>query len=774
MFIRLAALGGLAATLAAQAQVVVQPWPIGPGMANVTSVAAAPLAGWYATGATGSNSVELRGITGEAVATLSTAQLSALLPWMNFNTVADGPATLAFSDSGRLLFVAVRDTTSAPDGLPGDAILRYDTFTGDVRVFARVEIGGFNPLPQPSLAHFKGRLYVGWGGAVRVYRAGANDLAGTLLSTAPLGAAADAVSLAVDRERSALIAAAGAALSRAVIAGDSLAFSPLGTVPHTVRALTYCDHCLAPGSEGLFIATAAGPGLPSLLRASPAMAGAQAAWNPSPVALPELSLTALSATADGALLAAATTEGALRIHDTADTRLSFDAWVADEFSQVLNLATALIGADGSADGWVTDADVQPGWQRFHPATPDAALWAVLLHMAEESIRPAGASRDIIAQILSRYAGRSPGPSPSRTADGIFRHWIDPATGGVKPGWDPEFATMSTMKIALAAARARAMFPAESQIRASAEDILCGVHQWDDYFSPAGTAMYLKGHAAGGPVAGTLSGGWHEGLLFAEQAGAYGGQRGQLAAWAWLTPTLWPTASYVAGQPVVTTSPNSFSAAFITHYPLLTVAGFRADSGWRSHTRNLAASHAAWIDDNGPRWYTVFSAGTTRADWGGYHADSLSNHPGDVSTFPSVIAFSAGHWPNAIAHAAAGYHAYRTGARQTFLSGASVLYRRSNIDPGYSPNSAGLPDLAVGALALAGLLQPGLIDGILAGGAYPSCGGCIADWNADGGVDGSDVQAFFADWETGDADVNEDGGTDGSDVQAFFTFWEAGC
>ena len=53
--------------------------------------------------------------------------------------------------------------------------------------------------------------------------------------------------------------------------------------------------------------------------------------------------------------------------------------------------------------------------------------------------------------------------------------------------------------------------------------------------------------------------------------------------------------------------------------------------------------------------------------------------------------------------------------------------------------------------------------------------CPADFNVDGGVDGADVSAFFAAWESGSstADVNCDGGTDGSDITVFFAAWEAG-
>jgi hypothetical protein len=53
--------------------------------------------------------------------------------------------------------------------------------------------------------------------------------------------------------------------------------------------------------------------------------------------------------------------------------------------------------------------------------------------------------------------------------------------------------------------------------------------------------------------------------------------------------------------------------------------------------------------------------------------------------------------------------------------------------------------------------------------------CAADFNQDGGVDGSDVVDFYAAWESGDAsaDVNQDGGVDGGDVDTFAALWEAG-
>ncbi len=54
--------------------------------------------------------------------------------------------------------------------------------------------------------------------------------------------------------------------------------------------------------------------------------------------------------------------------------------------------------------------------------------------------------------------------------------------------------------------------------------------------------------------------------------------------------------------------------------------------------------------------------------------------------------------------------------------------------------------------------------------------CVGDFNCDGGVDGSDLEAFFRIWESGQpaGDVNGDGGVDGGDIEYFILRWEAGC
>ncbi len=57
----------------------------------------------------------------------------------------------------------------------------------------------------------------------------------------------------------------------------------------------------------------------------------------------------------------------------------------------------------------------------------------------------------------------------------------------------------------------------------------------------------------------------------------------------------------------------------------------------------------------------------------------------------------------------------------------------------------------------------------------ACPPCAADYDNNGGVDGGDLAAFFADFEAGAtcADVDQNGGVDGGDLGAFFIAFEAG-
>jgi hypothetical protein len=394
---------------------------------------------------------------------------------------------------------------------------------------------------------------------------------------------------------------------------------------------------------------------------------------------------------------------------------------------------------------VIDADVDGVQQvnRFHPATPDGAAWAVFTLLLSDHVNDdAGAQADVRA-ILTRHAAPPPA-GPVRSVDGIFKHWLDPDNGDTRGTWPDEHATLSTMKIVAAAARAMVYYPDDPEIVRAASRIIFGTRNWDAYLqqSPPTDALSFRGRMIGGPDGTSWARPFHEGIIFAEQAGVYDGAAARASAARWFDRTRWNndnrTATYLTGYPLTSTASGRFESAFVSLYGALISKPYRNDpspAGWRAQVRNLRWSSAAWTDDNAARYYTVFSAGTTPT---GYNADSLAGggHPADIATFTSLEALCAF---GDTAEAVGAYAAYRKGARETFKGGARLLYRRAN-DPAqwaFTPNSAGLPDVSLGGVGLAELLSPGSIDAVLAV-DYPLVEQCPSDRNADGSIDVEDL------------------------------------
>lgn len=785
----------LALASSAYAQHVMTVWPVD-GPDDTVAVAAAALSGWYAAGDSYEDSVEIRRVDGSLVTTLSRTRLAALAPWMSLDGGTDGVSALAFSDSGRLLFIAMHDDTTPGDGQPSDVVLRYDTDLDTLTLFARVEISNSGSVwPHEAMTHFRGRLYVGTGGVVKVFSAGRDATTGTLLNSWSLSTPVNIVTgLAIDRINNLLFASANGIVSRTPLTGaGSGTFTAVGSIP-SVRALAWSDHALSNSPSGVGGSGGAGQGGLYALGASdvPALSTVWfiptnqsrglASYSPIPYTSVQVAWHDMAATADGALLIGAD-EDALRVTDASDTRLTYNQWVQDEFNQQIAFAKSLVTpnlAPGTPAGWVIDGDVTPGGTRFHPATPDAAAWTVLALIAADEVNNDPQAKTMVRTILQRYAGRAPdGIVPRRSVDGQYTHWIDPMTGQVKAGWPTEVATMSTMLIATAATRAGVYYADDPEIVASAQAIVCGVTNWDWYLTYPASQMYLVGQMAGGPDFSSASSGLHEGLLYMDLAQQYGLQLADVVSSVWFDPNHWPTASYVAGRPTRSYASGQYLATFTHSYPMLTVPQYRDNPAWfggtTSHSSNLRAAHAGWTDDYGARFLTAFSAGTTLAGYGGYNADSLSNHPGDFAHFPSVIALSATRAPEAQSHELVGaYAAYRAGARQSFLGGASLLWRRSNLAPTTTLPDGAIPDITHAALALGEALSPGLIDRAIAHG-YTRCG-CLADFDSNGGIDGADLAAFFAAYESGNtsADVDFNGGVDGADLAAFFAAYEGGC
>lgn len=760
------ALCGGASALAAPVE---STWPVD-GPNDTVCVAAAPMAGWFATGDSFGNRVEIRDIRGQLRRTVSQAEILALAPWMTLDGGPDGPSALAFSASGRLLFILVHDDSVAGDAQPSDVLLRLDLSTGQLTRQARLEVFDRGDIwPHLGMAHHQGRLYVGTGGSsggpgsVLVYSAPANTAGGSPSATwtLPSGSTSGPVhGIAIDRDAGTIYIANDAGLHRAAIP-SSISSTPTFTTLSTItdaRGLTWGDHFGATAQRGLYVLRASGGGGNGTIGWIPAsLASSLTGLTPSTYTSASSYWHAVAFTANGQLLVGANESGVL-IRDNADTRLDFDSWMHDEFAQNVVFARGLISPDGEPGGWVIDADTTPSQPRFHPATPDGAAWVVLTLLAHHTINADPNAQADVRNVLVRYAGlATDGIRPTRSVDGIYKHWLNPLTGNTESGWPDEYATLSTMKIVVAAARAMDHFPDDPVIARATSRIIFRTRTWDSYFQAGTFALAFKGLGSGasGPDTSSWSRPYHEGILFAEQAGTYGGSFAQTVSATWFNRGNWPTATYVVGKPMTTANIGQFDAAFLSIYPALLSAPFRASTtptGWRTQIDNVRWSNAAWTDDNATLYSTVFSAGTSPS---GYNADSLVNHPGNVSTFTALMAFGCfGDTPEAVG----AYAAYRKGARQTFRTGANILYRRStDATSTFEPNSAGLPDVSMGALGLAELIQPGVIDTVLAR-AYPTRERCPVDVNGDGRIDLDDVYALLASPQ----DLNGDGVANATD------------
>lgn len=735
------------------------------GPNDTVSVAAAQLGGWRAYGDSFQDRVELRDIRGNIRSSVSKAQIQALVPWMSLDGGADGVGALAFSASGRLLFIAVHDDTVPADGLGSDAILRLDVSTGALTLFARLNIASSSAtFPRLSMLHHRGLLLVGTdAGQVAVYSATAALTSGSLQTTWTLPNAASSGGvrgLALDRDTNTVFLASQSAVYRTTIPA-SLATAPTFTTLFAagtdIRAITFADHFGSAAQRGLYILSGVAPAASRVdfLAAASALGSG---GTPTLYASPAETLNDLAFAADGSTLIAAD-EDALRLTDTLDTRLGFEAWLADEFAQSLAFARSLISPDGEPAGWVIDADVIPSFSRFHPATPDAAAWVLLMLVMSHELSTDPAAQALAqAQtrtILTRYAGLAPDNiRPLRNPDGHFKHWIDPLTGTTKATWPDEFASLSTMKMVLGAARAMSRFPDDPIIVRAASIIIFRTRNYDALYQAGTDAYALKLLPSGGPDTSSWSRPFNEGIIFAEQAGVYGGTTARAASARWFNRALWPTATFIPGRPITSTGAGVFEAAFQTVYPLQLSVPFRASPAWMTQVDNVRWSNTAWSDDNPGRYAAMFSAGTSPS---GYNADSLTNRPGNVTTFTTLMGLSASGEVN---DAAGAYAAFRKGARQTFKGGASILYRRPvDATSTFVPNSAGLPDVSHGALGLAELISPGSVARVLAR-DYPAREQYPLDLNADGRIDADDVYAWFVT----PVDTNADGLVNTADLR----------
>ncbi len=738
------------------ADLVVELW--GNSSSQADSTAAAQYSGLYALANRSSDVVEVFTIDQQKVAEISAAQLNAKLPsGFDISGSDYGPVALAFSASGRFLFIAVN--TSGDN----DAILRFNTGNKALTGFvSNINIASIFSQGSLGLAHHNGELWLGTAsGKLLRYQAKGNDNKGKLLTT---------VNLTDDDTGKAIYGIAVDSIDNTAYVGTennlyrlNLSNQTIGQIAtvNSLKSLSYGRNYGGDGQGGLYLLNESNGNsgqfeLNFIASSSLREQGSVTAKFYSKVD----EARAIAATADGKmLLAAAQTK---LLSDDTDTRMTYTEWLRNEFDQYMTFIRSACWPEGKREGWVSGTEPKPDQGRYRAYSTGAAGWAALMLMTDEAMFGNSAEAEIQA-IITRFAGLHPdGIGPEVTTDGLYYGDYFPETG-VKSGYPSIY---STAKIVNAAIHAREFYPENDAIVTAANQIIGMQKNYADYLRD-----YAQVEHTGvmfGPEAETRLQAvppYQESYLFAELAAAQDPMAvNAYEDWWKHRENHASLTSYLSTEPVIKWNISSF----VEQYGHIVFKDRRVNADWRENFDNLYAHYAAWTDDNNPDYLTVFSAGPTKTE--GYNADKIYDHPDTISHFPGLLGF--GMYGSSVPMVG-GYFAYRDGKRQKMRGqegvfgpnatiGAEILTRYSNEDKDWQPNRLGIPDMVFGLYGLVEQLtdadgNKGIIDRLIARDAspadfavHPSYGHSVSNFEAEGqlmNVINGDFSAIKNGWAT---------------------------
>src|SRR5829696_7435327 len=148
-------------------------------------------------------------------------------------------------------------------------------------------------------------------------------------------------------------------------------------------------------------------------------------------------------------------------------------------------------------GLVRDSLVLNG-ASFHPATPDAAGFALVALSAFDHLNTLPDAEQRVEQILTAYAGLKPGVTPDRSADGHFIHFMNINTGApAGGGWDASYSPIGSALLVAGAQFARNHFPGNATIASLTQQLTSSVN-FNNAISPSlDGGIYLDMTKAGG-------------------------------------------------------------------------------------------------------------------------------------------------------------------------------------------------------------------------------------------------------------------------------------
>lgn len=423
----------------------------------------------------------------------------------------------------------------------------------------------------------------------------------------------------------------------------------------------------------------------------------------------------------------------------------------DQINRLRNYVTAAI----MPSGLVRDSLVlNPASSNFHPATPDAAGFALLALSALDHLDKLVDAEQRVVNILSAYAGQKAGVTPDRSADGHFIHFMNVNTGApAGGGWDASYSPISTALLVAGAQFARHHFSQNSSIASLTQQLTDSVDFNAAIHPSLNGSIYLNMTKAGGGAGGTVRP-WNEFMLVHSLAlREEENERALAVKHLWQDIDRIPKRSY-QGIATLTDNAASFAPAFWVQQMHFFNGDFRHSSDFENFFTNQKLADQKYSHDAlGEAYRYGLTAGVIP---NGYHADRIFDHPFEVFSPEAVAAW--GDMETLLK-----FYADQDPASNTRYRYG--LVRESADDPNWIPSDAGLVDHLFLLFGLVESIEPGFF----AERVFPAL--LPGDYNADGTVDAAD----YARWRSSYGSLTRlaaDGNGDGRVDTADYAIWRA--
>ncbi|TWU29323.1 hypothetical protein [Bythopirellula polymerisocia] len=377
-------------------------------------------------------------------------------------------------------------------------------------------------------------------------------------------------------------------------------------------------------------------------------------------------------------------------------------------------------------GLVRDSLVLDG-ESFHPATPDAAGFALVSLSAFNHLGIQPDAEQRVIKILNAHLGLTPGVTPERSADGHFIHFMNVDTGAAAPCcWDDSYSPIGSALLAAGAQFAKRQFSGNTTIASLADQLTASIDFNAAIHPSLDGRIYLDMTKEGGGSGGAVRP-WNEYMLVESLALRQPNNERALAVKdLWLDTNSLPQISY-AGIPTLTDNVNRFASGFWVQQMHFFNGDFRHNEEFETFFWNQRDADKMYSSDIlGETFRYGLTAGVSPQ---GYHADRIGDHPDNVFSPEAVAAW--GDMDTLLQF----YNEQITSTSPSYKFG---MVRVSETEPNWLPNDAGLVDHLFLLFGLVESIDPDFFADRL----FPAF--IEGDFDQDGDVDGDD----FLLWQRG--------------------------